>query len=76
MNYNKITRWCTYDVRDFLKDELGWKFGEIKKKNSCVSIESSPTNLGQTLLGTENCDRKLPFICEVRLVFYLFQNYK
>jgi len=34
--------------------------------NSCVTISTSPTSYGgQSLLSTENCERKLPFICEV-----------
>jgi len=52
-------------VKDFLKDDLSWKIGKPKILNSCVSIETSPTNYGESLLVTQSCDSKMPFICEV-----------
>lgn len=63
----KIFRWCSNEVKDFLKKELIWA-QEQRPSNSCVYVLKDHRSdiLSQNPVNSVNCDEKLRFICEVQ----------
>jgi hypothetical protein len=67
-----ITRWCSFEVNDFLKEELTltWSKDGHVSTNSCISITKLKQNADEfedAALKTQDCEKKLPFICEVNI---------
>jgi hypothetical protein len=64
-----VPRWCSLDAKDFIKNEQKWIDGDKRTSNSCIYIQQSVDDLaGEVLIGTEDCRKQLPFICEVEII--------
>ncbi|CAB3379091.1 Hypothetical predicted protein [Cloeon dipterum] len=60
-------RWCAGMFTGILKPNLRWR--KNRGNASCVTVQNDPVNAAQipeAVLGTENCEMELNFICESR----------
>ncbi|XP_059477445.1 uncharacterized protein LOC132197870 [Neocloeon triangulifer] len=57
-------RWCSNEIKDYIKTNLLWQKGQPGMNNSCIYIQND--NLRGPLLGTNDCKVELHFICESR----------
>ena len=60
-----FTRWCSVDVKDFVKKEMNWMDGSQNKANSCIYMQQSDDFASGVLLGMDDCVKQNPFVCEV-----------
>jgi hypothetical protein len=48
-----------------VKNEQKWMGGDPKTSNSCIFMQRSDDFAGDVLLGTDDCKKQHPFVCEV-----------
>ncbi|CAB3375345.1 Hypothetical predicted protein [Cloeon dipterum] len=59
-----VFRWCAGTFLDYLKPNLQWR--KNRGNASCVTLQNDA--IQGAVLGTENCDQELSFVCESRPV--------